>query len=185
LPSLIAEQPPDQQLVNRRVVRSTWRDPDDTSPTAARTAREISGWRTRCPLRSCIKRHGSRSSFTEQHVIAADRLRQLWDGSRLGFSGLRGLTPVTSAMYRPALGPAKPALRQLKCRQQFDAAWALFTDQSCALLLSVVLQNRAVTRTAELLSVSVPWTTQKLVEALDLLVDHFEIGERKQRRRAA
>jgi hypothetical protein len=185
LPSLIAEPPPMQQLVNRRAVKDTWNDPSDDKPGASRTARQVAGYRQYCPLRRCRQRHGERSSFSTQHIEAADKLRACFDGSRLGFSGLRGLTPVTTAMYRPALGPAKPALRQLRCREQFDAAWALFSDQARALLLSCVLLNRAITRTAALLGVSPPWTTQKLVEVLDVLCDHFEIGERKQRRRAA
>jgi hypothetical protein len=33
------------------------------------------------------QRHGARSSFSVDHVVAADRLRVLFDGARLGFLG--------------------------------------------------------------------------------------------------
>lgn len=35
------------------VMASSWRDPTDTTPTAARAPRQIHGYRTYCPLRRC------------------------------------------------------------------------------------------------------------------------------------
>jgi hypothetical protein len=84
-----------------------WADPDDLRPNQ-RSGRTISGFMSFCPLRWCIRRHGARASFTLAHVEAADRLRLLFDGARLGFSGLRDWRPVQAAVYRPQTGPSRP-----------------------------------------------------------------------------
>jgi hypothetical protein len=183
LPSLIAERPPEVQLVNRRVVKDSWTDPQDDKPTAARTARQVSGYRQFCPLRRCRARHGERSSFSIEHVEAADRLRQLYDGSRLGFSALKDLRPIQSVQYRPSMGPTTTAMRQLKARQQFTRVWSRFSEDHRAILIAVVLRNMSLTATAALFSISMPRLTQTAVELLDRLVEHFEVG--RERRRAA
>jgi hypothetical protein len=62
-------------------MQAEWRDPADLSPSAAKTARTITGYRGYDPLRKCLKRHGAASSITERHVMAADILRGLADGA--------------------------------------------------------------------------------------------------------
>jgi hypothetical protein len=180
LPSLIAEPPPTVQMTTGKVFRDRWADPQDDRPTAARVAREVAGWRSFCPLRRCIARHGDRSSFTADHVEAADRLRAAFDGARLGFSGIKDWRPVTAINHRPSQGPGAVALKQLRARKMFDRAWALFGELERALLLAVVLRNLSVTRAAAMGRLRQPLAMQRLIEALDRLVEHWDIGEGRQ-----
>jgi hypothetical protein len=53
-----------------------WRDPADTN-NAARSAKEVRGFRRTCMLRWCRQRHGDRSAFSVEHVVAADDVRGL------------------------------------------------------------------------------------------------------------
>jgi hypothetical protein len=175
LPSL--EPPPEIRLANRTAMRAEWIDPEDDKPSAARVGRTIHGHRTFCPLRSCLHRHGSRSSFTADHVEAADRLRACWDGARLGYAGLRDWAPVQSAMYRPATGHKQTALKQLRARKMFDAAWSLFRTEERALLALVVLANVTVTQAADRLELRLPLAKQRLIEALDRLAEHFDVRD--------
>jgi hypothetical protein len=130
-------------------------------------------------LRWCLARHKHRSSFTTDHIEAADRLRAAWDGSRLGFSALKDWRPVTAIHYRPQTGPKQTALQQLKCRREFDVAWSLFGDDDRALLLAVVLRNLRIGTTAEMLAKGKPWVTQRLVAALDRLCLHWDIRQER------
>ena len=70
-------------------------------------------------------------------------------------------------------------MKQLKCRQEFDQVWGLFSDDDRALLLAVVLRNISVGRTAEMLGASKPWTTQHLVDLLDRLCLHWDIRQER------
>jgi hypothetical protein len=54
--------------------------------------------------------------------------------------------------------------------------WRLQDDRLLAL---VVLRNVAIGPAAEALAMTKPLASQKLVEALDLLVRHFDLGERR------
>jgi hypothetical protein len=175
LPSLIGQQPPQAQMLNRHTMRGEWRDPMDTTPSASRTARTIAGHRVFCPLRWCIRRHGERSTFTAEHVAAADKLRIAFDGARLGYSGLKDWRPVTAINYRPSTGPASPALRQLRARKTFDSAWSLFDDPTRAVLVGVVLSNLSLARCAAITGRSAHLSKQLLADALDRLVLHFDI----------
>jgi hypothetical protein len=159
------------------VFKTTWADPEDDKPSASRVARQVSGYRQYDPLRRCRARHGDRASFSVEHVGAADRLRSLFDGNRLGFSSLRDWRPVSSVNYRPMTGPTKPAIRQLRCRREFDRIWSMFDDRARALLASVVLQNVSVSKTARVLGLSQALTMQLLIAALDRLCLHFDIRE--------
>jgi hypothetical protein len=178
-PAFIAERPPDVQIVHGKVMRADWSDPDDTTPNATKTARQVSAHRAFCPLRWCIRRHGERSHYTSDHIEAADRLRLAWDGSRLGFSSLRDWRPVNSLNYRPSTGPTRTAQRQLKCRIAFDAMWAMFNTQERALIVAVLLKNIAIGNAAELFEWTKPNTTEMLVSILDKLCERLGIGERR------
>jgi hypothetical protein len=179
LPSLVQDLPPSIRIANETAVRAEWTDPEDDKPTAAKTARQVSGYRQFCPLRWCIRRHKERSSFTAEHVVAADRLRLSFDGSRLGFSALRDWRPIQAMFYRPQTGPTATAVRQYRCRRSFDAAWSLFNDTERALLLAVVLRNIAINRVCEMTGWSKHKTTEKVVASLDKLADHYDIKQAK------
>jgi hypothetical protein len=84
------------------VHRSSWRDPDDTSPTAAKTARQVTGYRTFCPLRRIAQ--GRSSSITDAHIHAADMLRKSADAAGIGFSAEREAARDFKRAVRP-FGP--------------------------------------------------------------------------------
>jgi hypothetical protein len=180
LPTLASldEGPPEIRKINHSVMRSDWTDPDDLR-TNVRTGRTVTGHRAFCPLRWCMKRHGARSSFTDQHVIAADKLRAAFDGARIGYQGLRDWRPVNDVYYRPPLGPSTTALRQWKAGRAFTRAWSCLDDQGRAVVAEVVLANKAVGPAAEMLALTQPQATQRLVEALDRLAQHFGLGARR------
>jgi hypothetical protein len=173
-PAFDIERPPEIRLLNSTAMKAAWNDPHDDKPSAARTVREVAGYRQFCPLRWSIRRHGARSSFTAEHVAAADALRLRYDGSRLGFSGLKDWRPVHSTQFRPSTGPTNTAKRQLRARVEFDRVWRLFNDQQRAALVAVVLRNMSIARTCEFFD----WPKAKLLAvllpALDELVRHFD-----------
>ena len=80
------------------VMHAEWRDPDDVKPTAARTAKQVNGWRTFCPLR--------RAFHNPEHIMAADKLREVFDVARLGYSVTRTLIS-TDRTSQPSTGPSK------------------------------------------------------------------------------
>jgi hypothetical protein len=172
LPSLA--QPPDIQRDTHKVMRDEWRDPDDMTPNAARTARNIVGWRGFDPLRKCRKRHGDASSITERHVAAADILRGLADGAAIGFSAPVDLSlPVTAIAYRPSTGPTRNAERQARCWHRFVKVIALFTRTQRELITLVVLTNTSVHRIAMARRIHPPRLMGELVAVLDLLDQYF------------
>jgi hypothetical protein len=177
LPSLF-DPPPETQIISGKLQRGTWVDPEDLRPNASKGPRLIHGHRAFCPLRRCRARHGDRT-FSEEHCLAADRLRGFYDGARLGFQGMRDWRPVQAIAYRPSTGPSTTAMRQLRCRQQFDRAWSLFDQQSRAVLVLVVLKNLGTTIAAEALGISKNLLSQRLVEALDRLVEFWDLGQRR------
>src|SRR5215472_6091286 len=143
LPSLI-KSPPAAQLASGKAMRGEWRDPSDVTPSAARTARRINGWRNGDPLRACRQRHGDACGITERHILAADRLRSYADGASIGFSSERDLSlPVTRIVYRPSTGPGPAALRQVRCWRNFVRAMAMFTAEQRQFLSFVLLLNRS------------------------------------------
>jgi hypothetical protein len=174
LPSLEETGPPLIRKLNHSVMRDSWTDPDDLRPNV-RSGRIVGGHRAFCPLRWCVKRHAERSSFTPEHILAADKLRGLWDGARIGFAGLKDWAPVHSILYRPPLGPAKTALRQWKAARAFDKAWRCLDAKARPVIALVVLANRALSVTATTLGITPALAGQRAVEGLDLLCRHFGI----------
>ena len=137
--------PPEARLHNKSAMPASWTDPDDTSPSAARTARVISGYRHFDPLRRCRTRHGERCGITLEHVTAADLLRHWADGAAIGFSTPRDLSlPVTAIQFRPSSGPGIKAQRQTRCWRQFVRVMAIFTKEQRQLMTGVVLLNQSV-----------------------------------------
>jgi hypothetical protein len=127
----LASDPPAVRLTNQSAMRSTWRDPEDTSPSAARTAREIAGYRQFDPLRRCVQRHKDRCGITEAHIIAADVFRRIADGAVIGFSVHRDhLLPVSSIHYRPSTGPTSTARRQSAAGGSSCGQWPCMTRKA-------------------------------------------------------
>lgn len=123
--------------------RASWRDPDDVSPTASRHARQVSGWMTYCPLRKMM--HAGRGSqITEQHIHAADKLRQAADVAAIGFSAPRDGMPVNALVYGPKAGPSKAAEAQVAAYRDFKRATRLFTERQMAILSAVILGNWSI-----------------------------------------
>jgi hypothetical protein len=186
LPSL--QPPPEAQLANRYAMRGEWRDPDDTTPTAARVARTVVGYRGYDPLRKCRRRHGDASSVTERHIVAADILRGLADGAAIGFTAPRDLSlPVQAVTYRPSLGPTRTAERQTRCWRRFVKAMAVFTRAQRELLTLAVLLNTSVHRIAAARGLQAPILMGQLVACLDMLAQHLaaEVDEAMARGLAA
>jgi hypothetical protein len=174
--ALVAEKPPAIQLATHKVFADHWGDPWDDRPGAAKVQRTINGYRASDPLRWCRKRFQNRSSFTEEHIIAADRLRAAWDSARLGFSALKDWRPVHSVQYRPSTGPTNAAMRQLRAVRAFGRMWSLFeSDVERALVVLVILKNLTLTPAAEMLDIKLALATQTLVAALDRLCKFLEI----------
>jgi hypothetical protein len=178
LPSQI-EIPPAAQLTSGKAIRGEWRDPTDATPSAARTARMIKGWRGGDPLRACRQRHGEACGITERHILAADRLRSYADGAAIGFSNERDLSlPVKRIIYRPSAGPGLAALRQARCWRNFVRAMAVFTREQRQFLTFVLLLNRAPAqwvkeRRAAGLSCNPGWAMGQLIALLDQLEAHL------------
>jgi hypothetical protein len=165
------------------VMAAYWRDPDDMTPGAARTAREIKGFRAFDPLRWSRNRHGDASSITELHIHAADRLRRASDMARIG--GLPG-TPwagdaphTRSDRFRPSSGPTAQALAMSKAHRDYRRAMSILLPHEQELVVVIVLENISVTawtryRRLTGQSASPQTETHKLVGALDKLVAHYD-----------
>jgi hypothetical protein len=184
------QSPPQTRIMNATAMRGSWVDPDDIRPTAVRSARTITGYRAMCPLRQMLHRCGASSSITDDHVIAADRLRGLADAAAIGYSRRRELMPVQSIVFRPSTGPGTAAVRSARAWPALRAALKLFDPGQRRLLTHVVLMNRSVTSWCAVLrdqglTITVAYAMHRLVVILDALVDHFDVGEDSRTDRAA
>jgi hypothetical protein len=115
-------------------------------------------------------------------------LRAVFDGGNLGFaSRLIDGRPVSAILYRPSTGPSRGAIRQLRGKQEFETVWRLFKDDAKAALIVVVLKNTSLGKATELFEgrISKPRLTETLVISLDVLVEHWGIGDSRSRPRAA
>jgi hypothetical protein len=188
LPSLI-EQPTEQRLINKTVMRSEWLDPMDLDPHR-RTGRTVVGHRGFCPLRWSLRRHGVRSCFSVEHILAADRLRVLADAIAIGLSGSKDRFNLTFVQFatEPRSGPTRTEVKQARAWQPFRRAMALFNDDERDLLSHIVLLNLAtsryiVVRRSRGVAVREPAIKATLLNCLDRLVEHFrsEIAREIQR----
>jgi hypothetical protein len=131
-------------------------------------------------LRWCRKRHGERSCFTEEHVVAADCLRIAFDGAAIGFSGLKDWRPIASIHYRPMSGHRLTALKQLRSRNAFDRTWALLDPTARLLAMLIILQNRSCASVAKQIEWSAPMVVAAIVDVLDRLCTHWNIRPGRQ-----
>jgi hypothetical protein len=129
LPALPSQElPPAIQLRNGRLMNGEWMDPAaGATHSAAPAAKQVRGLRAFDPLRRLNGRSGSVSA---EQIAAADQLRLLHDGSRIGFSADRDmLLPVSALIYRPSSGPGRNALKQAKCGMAWPDACACSTPR--------------------------------------------------------
>jgi hypothetical protein len=178
LPST-ALTPPEIGLANQSVMRTEWADIDDFRPNAAKTVKRVTGYRHFCPLRKCLASHGERSPYSVEHVLAADRLRQLADAVAIGFSTGREFTPVQAIRYGPLTGFGQAAARSARAWPAYRRAMALFDQSQRELLTHCLLLNWSLRKwVADLRERSLPANPvterQRLVTCLDPLVEHFK-----------
>jgi hypothetical protein len=151
---------------------ATWRDPDDITPGARRTPREITGWMRYDALRRMFG--DPRSGVTAQHVMAADTLRELVDLATLGYAADRPLIYVQqNAQPRFGMGPA--ALAQVKAARAVTRVVKLFGPLQLLMIQAIVLRNVSVRKWTEALPAGASQAVEKgkLLAILDVLVQHF------------
>ena len=122
--------PPEIRLANHSVMRTEWRDPSDFAPSAARVAKSVTGYRQYCPLQKCRANHGERSNYTVEHVLAADRLRQLADAVAIGFSPGREFTPVQASTMARSADSARPQYAPPMHGRRIAGRWRCSTRAS-------------------------------------------------------
>jgi hypothetical protein len=177
LPSLLQNLPPDTRRMAGdglvAVAKGTWRNPDDIQPNALHKPREITGYRTFCPLRK-MQRHGS--AIEDTHIHAADRLRLVVDLAVIGPSGLRMLLLVSmqSAGFGPTTGPTRNAVRQAEAWKEAVRMLRVFTPNQRSMLSEIVLLNRSIPKWCALTGVKcVKRETGKLIAILDILASRY------------
>jgi hypothetical protein len=171
-------------------MRTEWRDPDDITPSAARTAKTITGYRTYCPLRRYLQRHGSAGAFTERHILAADELRRLADAVVIGFGVQRDLVAIQAITYGPRSGPSVAALKQARAWPTYRRAMMPFNRVQRELIAHCLLLNWSIARwTARQresgLLTDPKMETGKLIAVLDVLAEHFSAEIKRDLERGA
>lgn len=153
---------------------AVWRDPEDITPGARRTPKEIVGWRTYCPLRR-MSGHPN-SGITAQHIMAADRLREQVDLATLGYSAARPLIFIAHApASRYGLGPKE--VDQMRAVREVRRVVKLFTIPDLDIIQSVLLANWSLRQWVAhpaCRSKSSATEKRKLLLILDRLVAHFD-----------
>ena len=160
------------------VMRSAWRDPDDVKPNAAHKAREITGYRTFCPLRRMMVQRGSQ--IEQRHVLAADFLRGQVDVAVIG-KGARPMDVLSRQGFGPVTGPPGSALEQVLAQTQARRALARLGPLTRVLVAEVVPFNRAIQAWCRMVDPTREPKVEmgKLLAALEILADHYnaEIDE--------
>lgn len=162
------------------VMQSAWRDPDDVQPNSVRKAREISGYRTYCPLRRMASKHGTR--ITPEHILAADYLRRAVDLAVIGAGGSREMI-ARNCGFGPSGPPSEILLKQSTALREVVRALAHFAPAQRIMLTEIVLLNRSLfawcARQAAIGRVNADVEMGKLIAMLEVLVEHFgaEIDE--------
>jgi hypothetical protein len=152
-------------------MRGAWRDPDDVRPNAQHRPREISGYRTYCPLRRMARAHGSQ--VTERHIAAADLLRAAVDLAVIGASGVLDLAGL-GAVFGPVNGPTRAALRQAAAMAEAQRALTRLAPSQRELLTAVVLFNCSLqTWCARPPGHNAQVEMGRLLGVLDVLADHY------------
>jgi hypothetical protein len=166
-PTASNDPPPLHAMVAR------WRDPDDIMPDARRVPREITGYRTFCPLR---KMSGDvRSGITAAHIMAADKLREVVDVATMGYSSERPMIFVAMAA-QPRFGMSGADIARVAAMRSMARVLRIFPANQLAMLEMIVLRNvnlRAWTLAHDNANPAVE--KGRLLGMLDRLVQHFEV----------
>lgn len=158
------------------VMSSAWVDPADTTPGASKYARQVTGWRTYCPLRKMAAMKGTQVGM--EHIFAADKLRAAADLATHGYSAERDGGWVDRA-YGPRGGPSDGAIEQVYACLGFSRVMKLFTGDQQRMIVAVLLENRSVHAwcSVELAAHSrrldPKMETGRLLGILDVLVAHY------------
>jgi hypothetical protein len=155
----------------RHAMRATWRDPDDITPGARRTPKEISGWRRYDPLRKMLVHPNS--GITVDHIMAADKLRELVDVATLGFSVDRSLVFITQA-YLPRAGMGPGAIAQVQAMRAVARVIILFPGRQLAVIQAVILRNQTISACAQARGEARAAIKRRLLAILERLVQHFQ-----------
>jgi hypothetical protein len=160
------------------VMVAEWVDPDDIRPNAAKSARTIRGFRSFCPIRRMAAMPAT--GVTIEHVMAADKLRELWDQVRVGFTAAGN--PLMLAVLvspQPRTGPNAGEIERAKSARALRRAVAILSLPEQALMSAIILQNQSIRyfcrshteRTGFYLDQDV--TKVRLMMVLNKLKDHF------------
>jgi hypothetical protein len=160
------------------VMTDTWVDPTDMRINV-RAPRKITGFRSVCPLER-YRRQRNTKEISDQHVIAAGRLRRDADHARLGFSANADLGEALFHAAGPRTGFSPLAVQQATSLEEFHRAMAIFpNDNDRHMVVYIVLECNSISawvkkqtehgkrRYDEKIELG------KLVVLLDLLVMHY------------
>jgi hypothetical protein len=152
------------------VMKAVWRDPEDNR-TYVRRAREISGWRTFCPLRRMAASRGSQ--ITDEHIVAADLVRECADLALIGFSSRAGAVPifVDAGGFGPRSGPAEAAIAQVYAMPALRRVVSRLTAGQQRMLAHFVLANRTMSEWCSVVAGNAQVEMGRLLGMLDVLAD--------------
>lgn len=162
---------------------ATWRDPEDLNPRA-RAAREVAGYRSFCPLRRML-RYGAKE-ITERHIMAADKLRLIFDTATIGFSTERDLSlTIGAVLFGPMAGPTRLASRQARAWAPLQRCLGLYTAEQKRMLVHIVLDNHTLQSWAQSFEPARNPTSEmgKLLAVLEIMALHFDAEIEEERRR--
>jgi hypothetical protein len=152
-------------------MKTEWRDPDDTRPSATRAPRKITGYRSWCPLRRMRSVPGSK--IEERHILAADRLRRIADIAAIGMSAGVVMEPRTEG-YGPSAGPSEAKMGQARAAHEVQQALGRFPPEHRQMLIEVVLLNRSLAQWCAMYGGDPKVEMGKLLFGLDLLCQHYQ-----------
>ena len=151
-----------------RLETAEWADPDDPlamqrGADGKRRARRVQGYRVVDPIEHLRARS---SDVTDQHVRAANRLRDDFD---LSEGGSGGRLPGTIS------GPSSncPNDTQLDALKRYREAVQALGTRQCAVLLPVVLSGWSVAQVAKSIGGNASRVQGYLMAGLDRLCDHY------------
>ncbi len=122
------------------VMQAEWSDPDDVKPDAKKTARQVKGWMTYCPLRRMAEHRSS--SITPQHIAAADLIRFSWELGKYGYSGEQSMMFIDSEFGSRI--PNNGAAARIAAIRDYKRAVATWPDDDIRMLHYVVIGNHSV-----------------------------------------
>lgn len=160
------------------VMKITWRDPSDMTPNASHRPRDITGYRTYCPLRRMKTNRGSQ--ITSAHIMAADQFRTQFDLATIGCGGARDGEPQGQA-YGPRKGPSAGAVLQAESALAIRVVFARFAASHQRMLLAIVVHNRSLhawcaLEHARTQKAPVPDLEMgRLLTILDILAVHYDV----------